>query len=613
MSVSFVRLAFARRNTLAVCLFAAMTAGASAAPRGDMGSKNPKRQWFDALIQTPAHPIWDRSFFGSAGTAKTNPIHSTGNVVSVTSCADDGSDGTLRKAIEGAADGDTIDMSDLQCSLITLQSGELVTAVANLTIQGPGVDALTIDGNNAGRVLQGMNLDISDVTIAHGVLLSYLGGGCIYADGDLSLTRTKVSACLSIAGTSSTTGGATIVLGNLTMLDAVMVDNMASALIYAGGGGALVIGSATLYHSTVSGNTTEAQQSGAFGGGLMVYGDVALHGSIVEGNTVRSIYGRVYGGGIHAQGGAYISILDSSTITGNTAHSDTNWSYGGGISSGVYGYAIATAVTVDHGTISGNTADSKCASCFVSGGGIHAFDSIDVTYSTISDNDATCQRPMSTCTAAGGGLSSLAAQSLSNVSLHNATVSTNRAVGGAQAPAFGIGGGVWVGSDKQLIAHNSTIAFNHASHQGGGIVATSPANNPSEMISTIVSNNDAIGGADDISPGPFAMSATISGSNNLVTTSSPNVALPGDTLTADPQLLPLTTTDGGLTAIHPLAPNSVAINTGNNPDSLGCDQRGYPYRRVQGAAADIGAYEAQGETHLFADNFDGSPACPPAP
>ena len=78
-------------------------------------------------------------------------------------------------------------------------------------------------------------------------------------------------------------------------------------------------------------------------------------------------------------------------------------------------------------------------------------------------------------------------------------------------------------------------------------------------------------------------------------------------------LQPLTTDDGGTRAVHPLGAGSAAIDAGANPDSLGCDQRGYPYRRVYGSSADIGAYEFQGEKHLFADNFDGSPACPPAP
>jgi len=137
---------------------------------------------------------------------------------------------------------------------------------------------------------------------------------------------------------------------------------------------------------------------------------------------------------------------------------------------------------------------------------------------------------------------------------------------------------------------------------------SSPANAPSELTATIVSNNDTDNGANDIA-GPFGNLAAIQGANNLVMNSAAGVTLPGDTLTVDPNLLPLTTDDGGTTATHPLPTNSAAVDAGSNIDLLGCDQRGYPYHRVAGSAADIGAYEIQ-ELLLFADNFDGSPTCP---
>jgi hypothetical protein len=137
---------------------------------------------------------------------------------------------------------------------------------------------------------------------------------------------------------------------------------------------------------------------------------------------------------------------------------------------------------------------------------------------------------------------------------------------------------------------------------------------PSELISTIVANNDTDTGPSDVGLGPFANSLTIDGSSNLVVAADANVMLPNDTKNADPHLQPLTTNDGGTTAIHPLASDSVAIDAGANPDSLGCDQRGVPYHRVHGASADIGAYEYQGEPHLFSDGFDGmNPPCPFAP
>jgi len=346
MAVSFIRLASARRNTLAMCLFAALSAGASAAPKDNAGSFVPERPQRTTLPnQSLLGAGGERdALFGTEHAAKSQSLRLSGNVVSVTSCADDGSVGTLRDAIENAADGDTIDMSDLTCSLITLQSGALVSSVATLAIQGPGVDALTIDGDDTTRVLEGTNLDVSDVTIAHGMRDSYTGGGCIFTYGDLSLTRAKVSACKGIISSSSAAGGAAIVLGNLTMHDSAITGNTATGLTAAGGGGAFVAGTASLYDSIVSGNTVEATQDYAAGGGLSVIGDIALHGSTITGNKATSADGRAYGGGLHAKNAVEISILDASTISNNTAHSDTNWSYGGGVNSGMYGAATSTAI-----------------------------------------------------------------------------------------------------------------------------------------------------------------------------------------------------------------------------------------------------------------------------
>ena len=88
----------------------------------------------------------------------------------VTNCEDDGSDGSLRRVMSSAQDGDVIDMSQLTCSTITLTSGAIDFDVDNLTLQGPGQNALTIDGNNADRVFTIYSYNgtdaINDLTIA---------------------------------------------------------------------------------------------------------------------------------------------------------------------------------------------------------------------------------------------------------------------------------------------------------------------------------------------------------------------------------------------------------------------------------------------------------------
>ncbi|HSS05808.1 MAG TPA: hypothetical protein VLK83_01575, partial [Rhodanobacteraceae bacterium] len=79
--------------------------------------------------------------------------HPQGSMLPVTSCADDGSPGTLRTVIGGAGEGDVVDLSALACGTITLTQGLIDLSVLgthhinDLDIIGPGADALTIDGN----------------------------------------------------------------------------------------------------------------------------------------------------------------------------------------------------------------------------------------------------------------------------------------------------------------------------------------------------------------------------------------------------------------------------------------------------------------------------------
>jgi hypothetical protein len=67
-------------------------------------------------------------------------------------------------------------------------------------------------------------------------------------------------------------------------------------------------------------------------------------------------------------------------------------------------------------------------------------------------------------------------------------------------------------------------------------------------------------------------------------------------------LLPLAN-NGGTTQTHALDPTSPAIDKGSNTLSLPFDQRGTPYPRVVGAAADIGAYELDTD-HIFGNGFE---------
>lgn len=603
-------LATARRTTLTTCLCVALAATAGGAHATD-----PSRAFSNPHANPNAQRAAFAPFAGFSNRPTPSRTHATvvpANTIPVTNCLDDGSAGTLRKAIEGAADGDTIDLSGLSCSTITLQQGALASNVPGLTIQGPGGGALTIDGANVDRVLTGNDLTISDVTLAHGTHLGTYGGGCMWALGNATLTRVQISDCKTLNGSGAAVGGAAMVGGDLTMYASTITGGSASAATLAAGGGAVVGGNVTMTASTIGANIAIAGSSNAYGGGLMALGTVTMHGSHIAGNTARTTNGFAYGGGVHAPY-ADVQVLDASVISANTAHSDTSFSYGGGINSGLATHPATATTTVSNSTISGNTAESSCASCFISGGGIHAYDTVVVKYSTIDTNKAKCIDASTACQAAGGGASAGGSISGNAMSLDDSTVSSNHAIAGGAPGAIGAGGGLFPGTSHPFVIHNSTIAFNDASTAGGGILASAPQNDPAELISSIVANNQSASGADDIASGVFGASATITGSSNLVTRWDMSTTMPSGTLTADPHLGALTTDEGGTTAVHPIPANSAAIDVGANPDSLGCDQRGFPYRRTYGTGTDIGAYEFQGEKHLFADSFDTTSACPPGP
>ncbi len=98
----------------------------------------------------------------------------------------------------------------------------------------------------------------------------------------------------------------------------------------------------------------------------------------------------------------------------------------------------------------------------------------------------------------------------------------------------------------------------------------------------------------------------VSGSHDLVVDAGA-IALPADTIAADPMLGPLQN-NGGSTRTLALLEGSPAIDAGSNAFDLEFDQRGDGFPRVIGSAADIGAIESAGADNdvIFADGFDTS-------
>ena len=127
--------------------------------------------------------------------------------------AGSGTTGTLRYAAANAVSGDIIDMTTLACSTISLSSGAIAFAQADITVNGPGKDALTINGSND-RVFwhrgQGA-FALNNLSVANGYVHPPLGadanGGCISSNGKAYLTHVGVRNCRASAVGAAAHGG----------------------------------------------------------------------------------------------------------------------------------------------------------------------------------------------------------------------------------------------------------------------------------------------------------------------------------------------------------------------------------------------------------------------
>ena len=111
-------------------------------------------------------------------------------VIAVTNTNDSG-DGSLSAAISAAAAGDTIDLTSVSGTINNIGSYNISS---DLTITGPGVNALTLDGDGFESVFKiiGGNGSISGVTITQENMGEELGlrqGGGIYIAANLTLDQ----------------------------------------------------------------------------------------------------------------------------------------------------------------------------------------------------------------------------------------------------------------------------------------------------------------------------------------------------------------------------------------------------------------------------------------
>lgn len=521
----------------------------------------------------------------------------------VTSCADDGSGGTLRNVVSNAVSGDTVDLSQLSCSTITLQNGQIEVGVNDLTLAGPGRDLLQIDGHDTSRILfhSGTGtLTVNGLTLTGGRADSSVpsnppvwesAGGCVLSTArfaGITMTDAVVTKCAAIDGTDTVyaaTGGGIYAVGPITLTNVIVSNNTASDISSATGsaaGGGIMnkISSITLTDSIVQGNVAEATNLAMAGGIFGYLSKVKLTNSVIDGNfagcdTATTYCGYAYGGGVATFGYGCSLNTSSSTISNNTVSA----------SGKVTGGGIALIANAPHnfrdGTqINGNRALSTTGQA--KGGGAYIKGGLGVRDSTISGNSA------------AGGIGGGVFIYYGGLFVENSTVSGNSAGNaGAIYNAHAVG---YYGSNTPVGLRNSTITANTATASSasggvtGGVLDTQTAYTWGSFQSSIVAGNTAPN-ADPSKADLIAFGGAVGGANNLIRAAQ-GVALPADTINADPLLGPLWD-NGGPTRTHALLFGSPALDAGNNSMNYASDQRGDGFARAVGVAADIGAYEAQ--------------------
>jgi CSLREA domain-containing protein len=297
-------------------------------------------------------------------------------------------------------------------------------------------------------------------------------------------------------------------------------------------------------------------------------GDLDITGTLtIQGAGVASTV--VDGGGLdrvfEARVGSTVQI-DGLTIRGGNAGTD----HGGGL------YNFAGTVTLSGVVVHGNTA--------LGGGGVaNESGTMTLVRGTVSGNSAD----------GGGGI------------FNRGTMNVNDSTLGGNQAVSGSGGGGW-NDGGVLTLRNSTVSGNSASATGGGLHNTGTALN---LINSTVSSNSAPTGGGISNTLTTQLRNSIVANNtggncsgffvpffghNLSSDATCALTGTGDMNGVNPLLGPLAQ-NGGPTETHALLPGSPAVDAVPVADCVvTTDQRGVA--RPQGAACDIGAYEAREPT-----------------
>jgi hypothetical protein len=428
----------------------------------------------------------------------------------------------------------------------------------SITTANPG-DTITLASGLSGSIVLGTTLLINKN-------LSIIGNSHVILDGNDSVRVLTVTSGtqvnldrLLIQRGSANDGGGIFSDGVLRISQCVIRNNHATDR---GGGLFVNSGNFTLIDTQVIDNESMAE-----GGGIVDFGSSA---SIITDSTITGNLSGGPGGGIRHVSGQPLSIAYS-TVSGNQIV-NTALISGGGISS------QSGVLNVSYSTVSANKAHFAGGIMIQN---IGAPATLNLTASLIAGNTAVSD---------GGGLFVFGA----TLNSMNSSIANNLA-------GAGTGGGIAMQNSSAGNASatliNSTVAFNRANSNGGGITLITGGLN---LKNTLIAGNTA-------SANPDLLATFTSLGYNLVQTRGTSSGyLASDLANGSNPMLAIVAFNGGPTNALRLQAGSAAINAipAASCSGISLDQRGY---RRPASNCDIGAYEVEGVAipiNVFASGFE---------
>jgi hypothetical protein len=386
---------------------------------------------------------------------------------SVLNLADSGT-GSLRAAILDANVNPGADLIRFapaaRDGTITLTSGEL-SITDDLILDGPGVNRLTISGNDASRVFSvsgsATDVEIRDLTIANGRATGTtvegpfgpvtLGGGLLNTGArvvvsHVTMDNNQAVGPIAQGGAIATFAGATLVVTHSTF-----TDNRAAGILHGSGGAIGSDGGSVLVldDSTFTGNQATA---------MLGAGPVLIHGNAV-------------GGAVKITGGSQATVSHT-TFAGNLARGGNGVDGGPGQKGGDGGFGVAGALENAYYSLVGPSASST----------------MTVAYCTFLSNRALGGTGGTGGTggaggAGRGGVGGVISNAGSNLTISHSTFLGNQSLGGRGGNGGEGGNGGAGGPGQGGVINNSNPT--------GGLLVRATLH----VSDSVFQGNEAIGGA----------------------------------------------------------------------------------------------------------------------